>query len=312
MPGTAAPSRRRTQPAPAPHTHSTADAELTASLDAAGTPVVASTAHRHDARTLAPARLARVAVRRRTDLRVRCRACSATIRGSRTKPTRSASSSTCSRPATSSCRPMPACRSWKNRRSTRGSRPASPGCCSASCRCTTRPGSRARCSPHWHSASSRARRASAARDAWLDLRVIGPVVLSAGTLVVIKHVHDMMTDVALFAGTAIAFCGLLELVMQHVTRAQQMRHGLPVRPSGRWAAPIFGAGVGIALMTKGCSYRSCLPPRSSARWCSIRPAAPARSRARSASQHWCSRRSRSSGRPHCSCARDAVHDVVLG
>ena len=139
----------------------------------------------------------------------------------------------------------------ENRRSTRGSRPASPGCCSASCRCTTRPGSRARCSPHWHSASSRARRVASRADAWLDLRVIGPVVLSAGTLVVIKHVHDMMTDVALFAGTAIAFCGLLELVMQHVTRAQQMRHGLPVRPSGRWAAPIFGAGVGIALMTKG-------------------------------------------------------------
>lgn len=44
MPGTAAPSRRRTSvPAPAQHTRSTADADLTAALDAAGTPVVAST-----------------------------------------------------------------------------------------------------------------------------------------------------------------------------------------------------------------------------------------------------------------------------
>ncbi|KWE26328.1 glycosyl transferase [Burkholderia cepacia] len=98
---------------------------------------------------------------------------------------------------------------------------------------------------------ARTARVASRADTWFDLRVIGPVVLSAGTLVVIKHVHDMMTDVALFAGTAIGFSGLLELVMQHVARAQQMRHGLPVRPSGRWAAPIFGAGVGIALMAKG-------------------------------------------------------------
>ena len=98
---------------------------------------------------------------------------------------------------------------------------------------------------------ARAARSASRADSWLDLRVIGPVVLSASTLVVVKHVHDMMTDVALFAGTAMGFCGLLELVMQHVARARRMRHGLPVRPSGRWAAPIFGAGVGIALMAKG-------------------------------------------------------------
>ncbi|CAI9000827.1 4-amino-4-deoxy-L-arabinose transferase [Burkholderia ambifaria] len=98
---------------------------------------------------------------------------------------------------------------------------------------------------------ARAARSASRAQGWLELRVIGPVVLSAGTLVVIKHVHDMMTDVALFAGTAMAFCGLLELVMQHVARAQQMRHALPMQPSGRWAAPMFGAGVGIALMAKG-------------------------------------------------------------
>ncbi|EML1598919.1 glycosyl transferase [Burkholderia cenocepacia] len=98
---------------------------------------------------------------------------------------------------------------------------------------------------------ARAARVASRADTWFDLRVLGPVVLSAGTLVVIKHVHDMMTDVALFAGTAIGFCGLLELVMQHVAQAQQMRHGLPIHPASRWAAPIFGAGVGIALMAKG-------------------------------------------------------------
>ncbi|KVD98454.1 ArnT family glycosyltransferase [Burkholderia anthina] len=98
---------------------------------------------------------------------------------------------------------------------------------------------------------ARAARVASRSDTWLDLRVLGPVVLSASTLVVIKHVHDMMTDVALFAGTAMGFCGLLELVMQHVARAQQMRHGLPPHPAGRWAAPLFGAGVGIALMAKG-------------------------------------------------------------
>ncbi|AOI94016.1 ArnT family glycosyltransferase [Burkholderia pseudomultivorans] len=98
---------------------------------------------------------------------------------------------------------------------------------------------------------ARAARAASRADSWFDLRVIGPVVLSASTLVVIKHVHDMMTDVALFAGTAMGFCGLLELVMHHVARARQLRHGLPVRPSNRWAAPLFGAGVGIALMAKG-------------------------------------------------------------
>lgn len=98
---------------------------------------------------------------------------------------------------------------------------------------------------------ARAARSASRADSWLDLRVIGPVVLSAGTLVVVKHVHDMITDVALFAGAAIGFCGLLELVMQHVARGRQVQHGLPVRPAGRWAAPMFGAGVGIALMAKG-------------------------------------------------------------
>ncbi|MBU9185947.1 glycosyltransferase family 39 protein [Burkholderia multivorans] len=88
--------------------------------------------------------------------------------------------------------------------------------------------------------------ACAARSAtgaarWLDLRVIGPVALCAGTLVVIKHTHDMMTDVALMAGTAIGFSGLLDVVAV-AARGE--------RPAGR-AAVRFGAGVGIALMSKG-------------------------------------------------------------
>ncbi|MGU7771259.1 ArnT family glycosyltransferase [Burkholderia sp. MR1-5-21] len=95
-----------------------------------------------------------------------------------------------------------------------------------------------------------ARIASGAAD-WFDAKVIGPVALCASSLVVIKHVHDMMTDVALFAGTAIGFCGLLELVILHRARARQVQLGLPAQPLNRWAAPMFGAGVGIALMTKG-------------------------------------------------------------
>ncbi|MBR8315460.1 glycosyl transferase [Burkholderia dolosa] len=100
---------------------------------------------------------------------------------------------------------------------------------------------------------ARAARVASRAENWFDLRVLGPVVLSAGTLVVIKHVHDMITDVALFAGTAIGFCGLLELVVGHVACASDGRHGhaAPAGPAARGAAPLFGAGVGIALMAKG-------------------------------------------------------------
>ncbi|WP_126286167.1 ArnT family glycosyltransferase [Burkholderia stagnalis] len=99
--------------------------------------------------------------------------------------------------------------------------------------------------------TARAARVASGAASWLDARVIGPVALCASTLVVVKHVHDMMTDVALFAGAAIAFCGLLELVMQHRERARRAQLGLADQPRHRLAAPMFGAGVGIALMTKG-------------------------------------------------------------
>ncbi|KVA21941.1 ArnT family glycosyltransferase [Burkholderia ubonensis] len=99
--------------------------------------------------------------------------------------------------------------------------------------------------------TARAARVASGTASWFDLKVIGPVALCASSLVVVKHVHDMMTDVALFAGTAIAFCGLLELVMQHLARARHAQLGLPAGPGNRWAAPMFGAGVGVALMAKG-------------------------------------------------------------
>ncbi|MDR8727171.1 ArnT family glycosyltransferase [Burkholderia pseudomultivorans] len=88
---------------------------------------------------------------------------------------------------------------------------------------------------------ARAARVATGAARWFDPRVIGPVALCAGTLVVIKHTHDMMTDVALMAGTAIGFCGLLELV------AALLRVGSP----DYRAAVRLGAGVGIALMSKG-------------------------------------------------------------
>ena len=97
-----------------------------------------------------------------------------------------------------------------------------------------------------------ARRALAA-SSWFDLRVIGTLALFAGTLVVVKHVHDMMTDVALMAGAAVGFCGLFELVLLHLrddarsapADARARRHAIL---SG---ATMFGAGVGVSLLAKG-------------------------------------------------------------
>ncbi|MGF6601062.1 4-amino-4-deoxy-L-arabinose transferase-like glycosyltransferase [Paraburkholderia sp. GAS448] len=82
---------------------------------------------------------------------------------------------------------------------------------------------------------------------WLDLRVIGSVALFASSLVVIKHSHDMMTDVALMAGTTLAFCGLFELVLAHV------RESTIDAPRALANNPVWmtGAGVGIALLAKG-------------------------------------------------------------
>lgn len=88
---------------------------------------------------------------------------------------------------------------------------------------------------------------------WFDLRVIGTLALFASTLVVVKHVHDMMTDVALMAGAALGFCGLFELVLVHLRDEARL---LPVdvrrrRDAVRSAAAMFGAGVGVSLLAKG-------------------------------------------------------------
>jgi 4-amino-4-deoxy-L-arabinose transferase-like glycosyltransferase len=111
-----------------------------------------------------------------------------------------------------------------------------------------------------------ARRALAASN-WLDLRVIGTLALFGGTLVVVKHVHDMMTDVALMAGAALGFCGLFELVLVHLREDPQAASYFPLHPqtaqqiqpldarARRHAilsgATMFGAGVGVSLLAKG-------------------------------------------------------------
>ncbi|RQU36646.1 glycosyl transferase [Burkholderia cenocepacia] len=254
MPGTTAPSRRRTSvPAPAAHTRSTADTDVLATLDVAGTPVAASTA------TISAPRDRSLLLGWRAWLFVAALVCAYTLPG------------------------VLGHDPWKQDETytfgiiqhmletgdfvvpTNAGLPFMEKPPLYAWVATSLAWLLQRVMPLHDAARlasalfaalafgfiARAARVASRADHWFDLRVLGPVVLSAGTLVVIKHVHDMMTDVALFAGTAIGFCGLLELVMQHVAQAQQMRHGLPVHPASRWAAPIFGAGVGIALMAKG-------------------------------------------------------------
>ncbi len=103
--------------------------------------------------------------------------------------------------------------------------------------------------------ASVARRAVDASN-WLDLRVVSTVALFGGTLVVVKHVHDMMTDVALMAGAAIGFCGLFELVLAHL-RYDGQRNNVSVDavPQRRDAilsgAATFGVGVGVSFLAKG-------------------------------------------------------------
>lgn len=100
--------------------------------------------------------------------------------------------------------------------------------------------------------TARVARRAAAASSWLDIRVIGTLALFAGTLVVVKHVHDMMTDVALMAGAALGFCGLFELVLAQV---RDEAGALPVDARRRHAvlsgAAMFGAGVGVSLLAKG-------------------------------------------------------------
>ena len=101
--------------------------------------------------------------------------------------------------------------------------------------------------------TARVARCAVAASDWFDLRVIGTLALFASTLVVVKHAHDMMTDVALMAGAALGFCGLFELVLVHLGDGAGP---LPVDARARRqailsGAAMFGAGVGVSLLAKG-------------------------------------------------------------
>ncbi|MGI4858613.1 MAG: ArnT family glycosyltransferase [Janthinobacterium lividum] len=79
--------------------------------------------------------------------------------------------------------------------------------------------------------------------------VIGTAALMAGSLVMVKHVHDLFSDVALLAGSSIALASLMRVVAacQTVTAPPGARRIAPGwRDSGA-----LGVGVGIALMSKG-------------------------------------------------------------
>ncbi|SDQ40799.1 4-amino-4-deoxy-L-arabinose transferase [Paraburkholderia fungorum] len=105
--------------------------------------------------------------------------------------------------------------------------------------------------------TARVARRAVAASSWFDLRVIGTLALFGGTLVVVKHAHDMMTDVALMAGAALGFCGLFELVLVHLhdTANADATRAFPApfrrRHALLSAATMFGAGVGVSLLAKG-------------------------------------------------------------
>jgi len=88
-----------------------------------------------------------------------------------------------------------------------------------------------------------------------DPQVIGTIALMAGTLVFAKHVHDMFSDVALMAGTALALAGLIHIV---TSLQRHLPFGATLRPSCRGSLPALygsgaalGIGIGMALMSKG-------------------------------------------------------------
>ena len=85
--------------------------------------------------------------------------------------------------------------------------------------------------------TARLARTATGASSWTDARVVGTVALCASSLIVVKHTHEMITDVALLAGTAIGFCGLFECALP-ATRA-------------RGSAWLLGIGMGMALLAKG-------------------------------------------------------------
>ncbi|NUU03116.1 glycosyl transferase [Herbaspirillum robiniae] len=74
----------------------------------------------------------------------------------------------------------------------------------------------------------------------LSVPVLGTLALFAGSPGMIKHAHDMFTDVALVCGGAMATYGLLAI-------ARNEKRGTPALAAALW----FGLGVGITEMTKG-------------------------------------------------------------
>jgi hypothetical protein len=74
----------------------------------------------------------------------------------------------------------------------------------------------------------------------LSLPVLATLALFAGSPGMVKHAHDMFTDVALVAGGAMATYGLLLIALNEE------------RNTPSWKAAFwFGLGVGITLMSKG-------------------------------------------------------------
>ncbi|MFJ3047578.1 ArnT family glycosyltransferase [Herbaspirillum chlorophenolicum] len=73
-----------------------------------------------------------------------------------------------------------------------------------------------------------------------SLPVLGTLALFAGSPGMLKHAHDMFTDVALVCGSAIATYGLLAIAMNAQGKTPRLT-----------AAVWFGLGVGIAEMSKG-------------------------------------------------------------
>ncbi|WP_034295990.1 glycosyltransferase family 39 protein [Herbaspirillum sp. RV1423] len=87
---------------------------------------------------------------------------------------------------------------------------------------------------------ARIARAAWNEDGFLNARVLGTLALFAGTVGMVKHAHDMFTDVALVCGGSIAMYGLLQI-------AQNEQNKTPKLAAAIW----FGLGVGIAEMSKG-------------------------------------------------------------
>lgn len=73
-----------------------------------------------------------------------------------------------------------------------------------------------------------------------NVRTLVTLALFVSTVGMVRHAHDMFTDVALVSGSIIAFYGLLKITMNERDKTQTLCPAV-------W----FGIGVGITLLTKG-------------------------------------------------------------